>query len=123
MELRNQILNEIEEYGTLTFAELSYIKGFNGHQELYLKHKKAKNIILWSNVSKEAVRALSGLIAERNIMMFSSDIFVYAFDGKIMSNTPIVKRIRHYNKPHWLPVVFDIPNEIKELYSLKASLL
>ena len=31
MKLKDQILKEIEEYGTLTFAELSHIKNFNGH--------------------------------------------------------------------------------------------
>jgi hypothetical protein len=122
MKLKNQILNEIKEYGTLTFAELSYKKGFKGHQEVYLKHQKAKNIILWSNVSKKAVRALCELLAEKKIMMFPSNIFVYAFDGNILSNTPIAKRIRHYKKPHWLPVVFDIPERVKDIFSLIPSL-
>ncbi len=122
MKLKDQILKETEEYGTLTFAELSYKKGFNGHQEVYLKHQKAKNIILWSNVSKEAVRALGELLAEKKIMMLRSSILVYAFDGSILSNTPIAKRIRHYKKPHWLPVVLDIPERVKDICSLICCL-
>lgn len=122
MKLKDQILKEIKEYGTLTFAELSHIKGFNGHQVVYLKHQKAKNIILWSNVSKEAVGAIRQLLAEKKIMMLPSDSFVYAFDGNILSNTPIAKRIGHYKKPHWLPVIFDIPERFKNFCSLTLSL-
>lgn len=103
-----KLLEQIKEklsWGSVSFAELSRIEGFNGDLEIKLNHPSVSNVVLWSGLSEEAIEALEVIRKEGEYIISPSTILVYLMDG-VSLNLPIAKSKRHYKKPHWAPVVF-----------------
>lgn len=67
------------------------------------------NLILWINMSAQAVAAVGGLFGHGFVAMRPTSLLVYLIDGKVPS-MPIAKRLPKggYKEPHWVPVAMDI---------------
>lgn len=102
--MKTKILNLLKEKGSgRSFVELSEIDGFTGNNNFEIEDK---NIILWQNISPEAINAINELIEEKKMEMVSTSPFVYHADGKILT-LPIAKQSRRYKKLRWLPTAFN----------------
>jgi hypothetical protein len=102
-DLKERIFSRIDEYKTVTFAELRRIPGFSGDQTACI----APNLVVWAEISNEAIAAINELIADGRIIMkpYSGwpGLMIYAFDRGIL-RLPLAKRVRPYKRPRWLPV-------------------
>ena len=103
-DLKERIFSRVEEYKTVTFAELRRIPGFSGDQTACI----APNLVVWAEISNEAIAAINELIADGRIIVqsYSSGwpgLMMYAFDRGILP-LPLAKRVRPYKRPRWLPV-------------------
>ena len=103
-DLKERIFSRVEAYKTVTFAELRWIPGFRGEKTACI----APNLVVWAEISSEAIAALNSLIADGRIIMqpYSSGwpgLMIYAFDRGILP-LPLAKRVRPYKSPRWLPV-------------------
>ena len=102
--MKTKILNLLKEKGSgRSFVELSKIDGFTGNNNFEIEDKK---IILWQNISSEAINAITELIEEKKIEMVSTSTLVYHADGKILT-FPIAKQFRRYQKLRWFPAAFN----------------
>lgn len=107
MKLKTDLLNFIRTKRQVSFAQLQKrIPSFSGNQPLALGEDS--NIILWSGVSAEAVKALQELLEEKLIKIERTTHLVYFIDG-IVPRLPLVKRPPScgYKSKHWLPVVLN----------------
>ena len=103
-DLKERIFSRIDEDKTVTFAELRWIPGFSGDQTACI----APNVVIWTEISSEAIAAINELIADGRIIMqpYGSGwqgLMTYAFDRGVLS-LPLAKRVRPYKRPRWLPV-------------------
>ena len=103
-DLKERIFSRIDEHKTVTFAELRWIPGFSGEKTACI----APNVVIWAQISNEAIAAINELIADGRIIMqpYSSELsglITYAFDREVLS-LPLAKRIHPYKRPRWLPV-------------------
>lgn len=104
-ELEQRVLDYIQKYQNVTFAELTKkIDGFRGDCTYWATAKE--NIILWDGISKEAGQVIESLIARKCISIEPCSYLIYFIDGLAL-RYPIVKRAQSYKKPHWLPVVLN----------------
>jgi len=104
--MRDLILRFVHEQPGATFVELCReIPGFSG------KFKSTAgdypNIVLWENVSAEAIDVLTQLEADGKIRFKPTVPLTYMADGEIL-RLPIAKGLKEYKSPHWLPVVLNI---------------
>lgn len=106
--MEDQILNYIKGHPTSSFAELMRIDGFKGCEgdSYVFEFKSYPNIILWANISGEAVAALNTLLDKKKIEMLPTTSFIYLVDGTSL-DLPIAKSFKKYKSPRWLPVVFS----------------
>lgn len=99
--LKQRILDYVRATDHVSFAELgNHFEGFTGGDHALCK---AHNIILWAGMTEEAVQAMMSLLTEKLITPHPSSQLVYLIDGRSLT-LPIVKRVRKYKNPHWLPV-------------------
>jgi hypothetical protein len=104
------VLQFIKERGdNVTFAELSRMDGASGHYVFEL----GENVVCWSGISKELCDALRDLREADRIHFASTSHLTYLIDGATL-NLPLVKRVRAYRKPHWLPVVVKLGPDPKK---------
>ena len=97
--LKEQIFSYISDQRTVTFAQLRWLPGFRGDETAYV----APNIVIWADMSDEAIIAVNELLAEGLVVMqpFSplwQGLMTYAFDGGTLS-LPLARRMRRYKKP------------------------
>lgn len=79
------------------------IPGFAG-DEMWVHHEN--KVAVWANMSKEAISAMTRLVASNDIEATPSSSMVYAFDGGVL-DLPVAKSLtKKYAKPHWFPMVF-----------------
>lgn len=103
-KMKTAILNLVKSNETVSFAELARnISRFEGNLPLSLE--EYPNIVYWFHCSKEAIQSLIELREEKQIFVHPSSYLLYLLDGCV-PNSPIATRLRHYQKPHWCPVVF-----------------
>jgi hypothetical protein len=111
--LKQQILDRVNEFDWVSFAELNRIDGFsNTENGLAMCHSKFTNVVLWVNLSSAAGVALTELQTEGKIYWEPGSLTSYLVDG-VTLNMPLVKRAKNYVKPHWLPV-FWRPGPLKK---------
>lgn len=104
--LKQQILDLINEKNNVSFVELENIPGFKGDY-VWDTHL---NIILWQGISLEGIKCLQDLLIENKIDLADAGILTYIVDGKVL-NVPLAKKCtRKYNKTHWFPVMFNTVN-------------
>lgn len=103
-EMKAQILQYVQKRPGATFAELRRdIAGFNGEFDMRLN--EFESIVLWTQMSSDAVHALNDLLHEQSLFMIPTPYLTYLADGACL-NYPIAKSVRNFKKPRWLPVVF-----------------
>lgn len=101
------LIDEIKKLlpkGGVSFAEMSRIDGFNGTLSMCLGGNE--NVILWSDMSQEAIEAIKQILDEGEYKMVPTQAMVYWIDGLVPS-LPTVKRNMVYKTLHWLPVSFN----------------
>lgn len=107
--MKERIFNFISKLGGVSFVELSEnIDGFNGDYELH----SLDNLIAWADMSMEAIDSIRELCKEGRIIPTIANPLVYLVDGMAL-NYPIAKKQIAYKKPHWIPVVFNVPEKTK----------
>lgn len=107
--MRDLILKLVHERPGTTFVELCReIPGFAG--KLRLTAADYPNVVLWGNVSAEAIDAINQLQMERTIYLKPTLDLTYRADGEIL-RLPIAKGFKQYKSPRWLPVVLNIPTK------------
>ena len=104
-QIKNDIISMLQKRGNgLSFVNLNSIQGFSGTHELY---NPDKNVVLWSDMSLEAVEAISSLIDDRIIELIPTSPLTYHVDGKLLKY-PLVKSDRAYKKTRWLPTSINM---------------
>lgn len=107
--MKDKILEIIKKRPAASFVDLEKIDGFLGEYEMF---NAQYNVVYWGGISLEATEAMNELIANKQIEMALSVPLVYMIDGRVMKY-PLVKSLRVYKNPHWLPVVFWIPEDLR----------
>lgn len=103
-DMKTEILQYVQKRDGATFAEFSReIAGFNGDFDMRLN--EFKSIVLWTQMSSDAVHALNDLLHEQSLFMIPTPYLTYLADGACL-NYPIAKSVRHFKKLRWAPVVF-----------------
>jgi hypothetical protein len=103
--MKEKIYDMVKNLGSVSFVNLSKIDGFID-KENGVSMGFEGNIILWVNISKEAINCINELINKKKIFLHLSSPLTYMIDGSTL-NMPVVKSKRYYKKPHWLPCVFN----------------
>ena len=103
-DLKQRIFSFLDKYKTVTFAEMKWIPGFSGEKTACI----SPNVIVWTEISTEAISAINELIAEGSIEVRPyrpgwQGVMTYGFDGGVLP-LPLAKRARPYERPRWLPV-------------------
>ena len=94
--------------GGVSFVELiNHFKDTNGCKELSIRGNSYSNIVLWTGMSEKFCDVMENVEASSEIEMVQVDTLVYVIDG-IRPRLPIVKSMRHYKSPRWLPVAYDL---------------
>jgi hypothetical protein len=70
---------------------------------------KETNIVIWDGMTEEGVEALQELQKEGFFKYKPCSILIYLVDGMQLAY-PIAKKIKHYKKIHWIPVVLNRNN-------------
>jgi hypothetical protein len=104
--MREKILTYVRERRYVSFVELERFLGgeMSGDFNLF----KGDNVVLWSGVSERFAEAFASLVETGQVRLVPTSPLVYLIDGKAL-RLPLVKGRYRYKKPHWLPVVLDIP--------------
>ena len=109
-ELAKRIIEIIDRYGDVTFAELVGIfpEHFNGDQDWMFNDWC--NVLIWSNLSVEFCEVMDGLIKDGKICMNVSDFLCYLHDGTVQTIPVATMKgmARGYKATHWLPVNFTL---------------
>lgn len=106
--MKADILKLIRQKQDVTFVELAReIPGFTDTAGgLDMAVTEWENVILWTDLSREAIQAMRELEADGVIDAHLCGVFVYLIDGAVLS-LPIAKPKRSYRKPRWLPVTWS----------------
>jgi len=104
--MKAKIMAAMAKYETsLSFANLKSDLGDEMEGDFAVEVRP--NLFYWINASESFVKALGELIADQTLKVKAVSPLIYAIDGLTLQ-LPIAKRLRKYQKPHWLPVVFDL---------------
>jgi len=96
----------IDDYGHVSFAELTRdFEGFEGDELMFAGDAK-KNVVLWANISGNAVKQLNSLVKNKPYSFKPCNLLIYIVDG-VCLKLPVAKRLskQGYKKPRWLPCV------------------
>jgi len=103
-------LTDLLQRDHVTFAEVSRLPGAKGDTAMMLKGDKFSNIVLWPNLSHEIVTEIKALLADGTVELKPTIVLTYLIDG-VTCKLPLVKAVRHYESPHWFPVVLKLKNK------------
>ena len=106
--MKSEILELIRRKQAVSFVELAReIPGFTDTADgMDMAVTEWANVILWTDLSREAIRAIQELEAEGSIDAHLCGVWPYVIDGATL-NLPIAKPKRSYRKPRWLPVTWS----------------
>lgn len=93
-----EMLNSKNTY--LTFTELAKIDGFTGELEMI---NPELNIVLWTDMSQEALEAIISLV-EAEIITFENTSHHEYEDNGYIPRYPIANSRRKYKHTRWAPV-------------------
>jgi len=106
--MKSEILDLIRRKQAVSFVELAReIPGFTattGGMDMVVS--AWENVVLWTDLSREAIHAMQELEAEGSIDAHLCGVFPYLIDGATL-NLPVAKPKRSYRKPRWLPVTWS----------------
>ncbi len=103
-EWKENILKFVSYYGGATFANLMNRFGEAAKGEYTIFVPKCRNLVLWSNMSKELSNAIIELHAEKLIKFDPDSVFLYVLDGMILPH-PVAYKLGDYPIYHWCPMV------------------
>lgn len=104
-ELEFEIENFVQLRDHVSFAELFNLLGDRMKGELTLTSPANENIVFWMNVSQDFSDALNHLTeGKKTVRLEPASPLVYMLDGRF-PELPLVRAIRIYRRPHWLPVI------------------
>lgn len=99
-------IREVLKRDNVTWAELSRIEGFSGGGITWaISSEQLSNIVIWVDMTRDAVDAMDTIIKEGEYEITSTDPLIYLIDGSML-NMPIAESKRHYKKAHWCPTIF-----------------
>lgn len=99
-------IREVLKQDHVTFTELSRIEGFSGGGLTWsIRNEKISNVVIWVDMTREAVDAIETIIAEGKYEMVPTTPLTYLIDGSMLK-LPLAKSVRHYKKEHWVPTIF-----------------
>jgi hypothetical protein len=107
--MKAEILELIRRKQAVSFVELAReIPGFSDPfgGGLDMAVSAWGNVILWTDLTAEAIQAMQELEAEGKIDAHLCGPFPYWIDGATL-NLPLAKPKRSYKKPRWLPVTWS----------------
>ena len=104
--LKEMILSRVETHDNVSFAEIEGYPGFRGDLSMEIGDM---NIFLWTNMSSEAILAITELEREGLIVFSPTSLWTYLADG-VVNSAPVAKTDKKYKKPHWLPIVLCRPS-------------
>ena len=104
--LKEKILNLIDKFSGVSFAEIQQEFGDEVEGDRALYSKDNENIIFWNGLNEDALNAIMDLISEGQIKMTPTSVYIYLADGMALK-LPVVSSKRKYKTPHWLPVVLN----------------
>lgn len=104
VSLKEQIRDYILRADNVTFAELCNRFGERFHGGDMEMSIADKNVIVWSAMTEEGVKAINELLDAKIVRIEPCHVLTYFIDGRV-PRLPVVKRAQAYKKPHWLPVV------------------
>ncbi|CAN7202653.1 hypothetical protein LJR030_000526 [Rhizobium sp. LjRoot30] len=123
LNLASRLIEHAGQQGTLESRIAAYLRmrsgvtvielmrdipGFTGDKTWVFADQ---NIVIWPYVSEAAILAMTSLIASDKVKPTPTSWLVYNFDGQIL-DMPTATRIKRYNEPHWLPIVFAGNKEV-----------
>lgn len=106
-ELRQAILEYVNEHDHVTFAELQREFGsrFNMRGDIGLAPESLPTILYWVGMSREFVDALTSLTGKGGPLSLAlSSPLPYLIDGATLA-LPIATKAHPYKSDHWLPVL------------------
>jgi hypothetical protein len=87
--MKNEVLEYVKHHDQVFFVELARsLEEFSGDRELLLDGYE--NIILWVEISTEAINSIGQLVNEDSLYMVPTKRMTYMIDGTGL-NLPIVK--------------------------------
>jgi hypothetical protein len=108
------LAEEIEDYvlgmGNVTLVELERWLGPQYCGTGMLVDTRDPNLVFWKGYSEAVIEAFNQLIREGRIEIKTARLLIYAMDGGALL-LPIAKRPPRegYRRPHWLPVLLNVP--------------
>lgn len=117
-KLKSHVLARVKQFNYVSFAELRNFEGFAGGMVM----TAGVNVILWQEMSAEAIEAVKSLVDEGKVIMIPpSSTLVYAIDGMVL-DLPKAKfsggKPKEYKKPRWLPMLLALPGSKNEVMKL-----
>ncbi len=104
-KLVEHIYNFILEHPSCSFAELeTHIEGFKGNLQFGIQDSC---LVLWTEMSKEAIDAISELISNSRIDLREVSPLAYWIDSERQMPFPVAKKSKVYRTPHWVPLLFS----------------
>lgn len=110
MDLKQELYDYIKKNGSVSYAELEHFFeqhnfDYKGIYEIY--SDVCDKVMFWSDWSKEAIDLINELQTEKKIRKEPCQPIIYLIDGKTI-NLPIVRKLKDFKTPHWLPTVFEV---------------
>ncbi len=106
--MKERILDLVRVRRYVSFVELERHLGADMAGDGCVTLGDNANVVLWSGISDAFAEAVSGLLRAGAVRLVPTSSLTYAVDGKLLA-LPVVKGAYHYRRPHWLPVVLDLP--------------
>ena len=103
--LKQAILDYVKRLDHVTFNELSRdVAGVKGELDMAIDKY---NIIIWQNLSAEAVNVILELQEEGALHLKPTIPLTYMVEGVYLT-LPVATKKALYKKPRWLPVVLKL---------------
>lgn len=105
----DSLVDYVKKRRHVSYVELRKEFGTGGYC-----HEVVPNCFDMIGCSKELINTVGEAVRQGKIQEFPTHFLVYFSDGEV-PNLPIAKRMtkKGYSKPHWIPVVFDLPKRKK----------
>lgn len=72
-----------------------------------LTTKENSNVIFWCGMSRPFFDLISGLLTAQRVHLHQASMLTYMIDGGMLK-MPLVKSVKPYKTPHWLPVCLRV---------------
>lgn len=103
-----KIVEFVEKRRCVTFVELQNFLGEESKGDFTISPPEHSNVFFWINMSKKFMDTIVNLFENEKIFFHPTIPDTYVADGGIPT-MPLAhpKKMKHYQSPHWLPVVLN----------------